>query len=263
MEIINAIILGIILGLTEFLPVSSSGHLEIAKAILGENKVGEESLLMTVVLHFATALSTIIIFRKDLIEIFSGLFQFKNNESFQFSLKIVLSMIPAALVGVFFNDEIEELFGGALTLVGGMLLITGLLLFLADKAKASAKQVGIKDAILVGISQAIAILPGISRSGATISIAVLLGIDKEKAARFSFLMVVPLIFGKMAKDVLSGNIQYESATFLPLVIGFIFAFLTGLVACNWMIKLVKRSQLKYFAYYCFAVGTIVITTSLL
>ena len=263
MEIINAIILGIIQGLTEFLPVSSSGHLEIAKAILGENKVGEESLLMTVVLHFATALSTIIIFRKDLIEIFSGLFQFKNNESFQFSAKIVLSMIPAALVGLFFNDEIEALFGGALTLVGGMLLITGLLLFLADKAKASAKQVGIKAAIIVGISQAIAILPGISRSGATISTAVLLGIDKEKAARFSFLMVVPLIFGKMAKDILAGDILATDANFLALFIGFVFAFLTGLVACKWMIKLVKSSQLKYFAYYCFAVGTIVITTSLL
>ena len=263
MEIINAIILGIIQGLTEFLPVSSSGHLEIAKAILGENKVGEESLLMTVVLHFATALSTIIIFRKDLIEIFSGLFQCKNNESFQFSLKIVLSMIPAALVGVFFNDEIEALFGGTLTLVGGMLLITGLLLFLADKAKASAKQVGIKAAILIGISQAIAILPGISRSGATISTAVLLGIDKEKAARFSFLMVVPLIFGKMAKDVLSAEISATDTNFLALFIGFIFAFLTGMIACKWMIKLVKSSQLKYFAYYCFAIGTIVIATSLL
>jgi undecaprenyl-diphosphatase len=262
MEILHAIILGIIQGLTEFLPVSSSGHLEIAKAILGEEKVGQESLLMTVVLHFATALSTLIIFRKDLVNIFRGLLQFKDNDSFQFSLKIVLSMIPAALVGMFFNDEIEALFGGELTLVGGMLLVTALLLFLADKAKSSAKQVGIKDAVLVGISQAIAILPGISRSGATISTAVLLGIDKEKAARFSFLMVVPLIFGKMAKDILSGNIQYESATFLPLLIGFIFAFLTGLVACKWMIKLVKRSQLKYFAYYCFAVGTIVIATSL-
>ena len=262
MDIINAIILGIIQGLTEFLPVSSSGHLEIAKAILGEGKVGEESMLMTVVLHFATALSTIIIFRKDLVEIFSGLLQFKNNESFQFSLKIVLSMIPAAIIGVFFNDEIEALFGGDLTLVGGMLLVTGLLLFLADKAKASAKQVGIKDAILVGIAQAIAILPGISRSGATISTAVLLGIDKEKAARFSFLMVVPLIFGKMAKDILSGDIQYENATFLPLAIGFIFAFFTGLIACKWMIKLVKKSQLKYFAYYCFAVGGIVMATSL-
>lgn len=263
MEIINAIILGIIQGLTEFLPVSSSGHLEIAKAILGENKVGEESLLMTVVLHFATALSTIIIFRKDILEILSGLLQFKNNDSFWFSLKIVLSMIPAALVGVFFNDEIEALFGGALTLVGSMLLVTGLLLFLADKAKASAKKVGIKHAILIGISQAIAILPGISRSGATISTAVLLGIDKEKAARFSFLMVVPLIFGKMAKDILSGDIQYETTTFIPLVIGFIFAFLTGMFACKWMIKLVKNSQLKYFAYYCFAIGGIVIATSLL
>jgi undecaprenyl-diphosphatase len=263
MEIINAIILGIIQGLTEFLPVSSSGHLEIAKAILGENKVGEESLLMTVVLHFATALSTIIIFRKDILEILSGLLRFKNNDSFWFSLKIVLSMIPAALVGVFFNDEIEALFGGALTLVGSMLLVTGLLLFLADKAKASAKKVGIKHAILIGISQAIAILPGISRSGATISTAVLLGIDKEKAARFSFLMVVPLIFGKMAKDIFSGDIQYETTTFIPLVIGFIFAFLTGMFACKWMIKLVKSSQLKYFAYYCFAIGGIVIATSLL
>jgi undecaprenyl-diphosphatase len=263
MEIINAIILGIIQGLTEFLPVSSSGHLEIAKAILGENKVGEESLLMTVVLHFATALSTIIIFRKDILEILSGLLQFKNNDSFWFSLKIVLSMIPAAFVGVFFNDEIEALFGGKLSNTGSMLLVTGLLLFLADKAKASAKKVGIKHAILIGISQAIAILPGISRSGATISTAVLLGIDKEKAARFSFLMVVPLIFGKMAKDILSGDIQYETTTFIPLVIGFIFAFLTGMFACKWMIKLVKNSQLKYFAYYCFVIGGIVIATSLL
>ena len=263
MEIINAIILGIIQGLTEFLPVSSSGHLEIAKAILGETKVGEESLLMTIVLHFATALSTIIIFRKDILEILSGLLQFKNNDSFWFSLKIVLSMIPATFVGVFFNDEIEALFGGALTLVGSMLLVTGLLLLLADKAKASAKKVGIKHAILIGISQAIAILPGISRSGATISTAVLLGIDKERAARFSFLMVVPLIFGKMAKDILSGDIQYETTTFIPLVIGFIFAFLTGMFACKWMIKLVKNSQLKYFAYYCFAIGGIVIATSLL
>ena len=263
MEIINAIILGIIQGLTEFLPVSSSGHLEIAKAILGENKVGEESLLMTVVLHFATALSTIIIFRKDILEILSGLLQFKNNDSFWFSLKIVISMIPAAFVGVFFNDEIEALFGGALTLVGSMLLVTGLLLFLADKAKASAKKVGIKHAILIGISQAIAILPGISRSGATISTAVLLGIDKEKAARFSFLMVVPLIFGKMTKDILSGDIQFETTTFIPLLVGFIFAFLTGMFACKWMIKLVKSSQLKYFAFYCFAIGGIVIATSLI
>jgi len=263
MDIINAIILGVIQGLTEFLPVSSSGHLEIAKAILGEEKVGEESMLMTVVLHFATALSTLIIFRKDLVVIFRGLFQFKNNESFQFSLKIVLSMIPAALVGVLFNEEVEALFGGALTLVGSMLLITGVLLFLADKAEASSKQVGIKEAMLIGVSQAIAILPGISRAGTTISTAVILGIDKEKAARFSFLMVVPLIFGKMAKDILSGEISTTDSDFMLLLVGFIFAFITGLVACKWMIKLVKNSQLQYFAYYCFVIGGIVIMSTLI
>ena len=263
MEILHAIILGIIQGLTEFLPVSSSGHLEITKALLGEGKVAEESLLMTVVLHFATALSTIIIFQKDILEIFTGLFQFKNNESFKFSLKIVVSMIPAALIGVLFNDEIEALFGGALTLVGSMLLITGLLLFLADKANSSEKNVEIKDSILIGITQAIAIFPGISRSGATISTAVLLGIDKEKSARFSFLMVVPLIFGKMFKDILSGEISTHDVNFFPLLIGFIFAFFTGMIACKWMIKLVKNSQLKYFAYYCFVVGGIVFAASLL
>ena len=258
MEILRAIILGIIQGLTEFLPVSSSGHLEISKCIFPSNMLAEESMLMTVVLHFATALSIIIIFHKDIAEIFTGLFQFKNNESFRFSVKIVLSMIPAICIGLFFEREIEALFGGQLILVGSMLLVTGLLLFLADKAKISEKKVGIKNALIIGISQAIAILPGISRSGATISTAVLLGIDKEKSARFSFLMVVPLILGKMAKDVLSGEISVSDTNFLPLLIGFIFAFITGLVACRWMIKLVKNSQLKYFAYYCFAVGVIVI-----
>jgi len=263
MEILHAIILGIIQGLTEFLPVSSSGHLEIAKALLGEGKVAEESLLMTVVLHFATALATIIIFRKDILEIFTGLLQFKNNASFKFSLKIIVSMIPAALIGVLFNDEIEALFGGALTLVGSMLLITGLLLFLADKASSSEKNVGIKDSILIGITQAIAIFPGISRSGTTISAAVLLGIDKEKSARFSFLMVVPLIFGKMFKDILSGEISTHDANFFPLLIGFIVAFFTGMIACSWMIRLVKNSQLKYFFYYCFVVGSIVIVSSII
>ena len=263
MDIINAIILGIIQGLTEFLPVSSSGHLEIAKAILGEDAGGGESMLMTVVLHFATALSTIIVFRKDLIELFEGLLQFRNNESLSFSLKIILSMVPAALVGVLFNDEIESLFGGSLILVGGMLILTGSLLFLADKAKASKKNVGLKESVLIGISQAIAILPGISRSGATISTSVLLGIDKEKSSRFSFLMVVPLIFGKMAKDILSAEVMTESSHFPSLLVGFIFAFFTGMFACKWMIKLVKNSQLKYFAYYCFFVGGGVMLVSLL
>ena len=254
MNTFEAIILGIIQGLTEFLPVSSSGHLEIGKAILGDNSLPEESLMMTVVLHAATALSTIVIFRKDIVEIVKGLFQFKNNEQFQFSLKIILSMIPAALVGVLFDDELEALFGGQIMLVGFMLLVTGALLFVADKAKNTDQPVTFKSSLLIGISQAIAILPGISRSGATISTSVLLGIDRVKAARFSFLMVVPLILGKMAKDILGGDLA-ESATEPTLLIaGFAAAFISGLFACKWMIRLVKRSQLKYFAYYCFIVG---------
>ena len=172
-------------------------------------------------------------------------------------------MIPAILVGTIFNDEIESLFGGDLILVGGMLVVTGLLLFLADKAKDSDKNIGIKEAVIIGLSQAIAILPGISRSGATISSSVLLGVDKEKSARFSFLMVIPLIFGKMAKDILSGEVSTDSADFVSLSVGFIFAFFTGMIACKWMIRLVKRSQLKYFSYYCFAIGLLVTVTSLL
>jgi undecaprenyl-diphosphatase len=262
MGLFEAIILGIVQGLTEFLPVSSSGHLEIVKELLNV-EAQEQNLLMTVVLHAATALSTIVIFRKDIKEILAGLTQFKWNEEFKFSLKIILSMVPAACVGLLFEDEIEQLFGGQILLVGSMLLITGLLLFLADKAKKTDQKVNFSNALVIGISQAIAILPGISRSGATISTSVLLGVDREKAARFSFLMVVPLILGKMSKDILSGDILVDSSGMLPLSLGFIAAFLTGLVACKWMIKLVKNSQLKYFAYYCFTIGSITIISSLL
>ena len=254
MTTFEAIILGLIQGLTEFLPVSSSGHLELTKAILGDTSVPEESLLMTVVLHAATAFSTIVIFRKEIGEILSGLFQFKNNEQFRYSLKIVLSMIPAAAVGVLFEEQIDQLFGGQILLVGAMLLVTGSLLFLADKAKSTMKPVGFKSALIVGIAQAIAILPGISRSGATISTSVLLGIDRERAARFSFLMVVPLILGKMAKDILSGDLAAAQTDTTLLIVGFAAAFFSGLIACKWMIALVKRSQLTYFSIYCFVVG---------
>jgi undecaprenyl-diphosphatase len=263
MEIIKAIILGIIQGLTEFLPVSSSGHLELGKAILGDTAVGEESLVVTVVLHFATALSTVVIFRKDILEIIKGLLQFKWNEETQFIVKIGLSMIPAVCIGLFFEEELEQFFGGSIMFVGFMLLITGALLFLADKAKNTSKSVSIQNAFLIGISQAIAMLPGISRSGATISTSVLLGVDKTKAARFSFLMVVPLIFGKIAKDILGGDISFESQQIVPLTVGFIAAFVSGLFACTWMISLVKKSKLSYFAYYCFIVGIIAIGFTLL
>ena len=263
MEIIDAIILGIVQGLTEFLPVSSSGHLELGKAILGDNSVPEESMLFTVILHFATALSTIVVFRKDIWTIIKGFLKLQWNEDTKFISKIALSMLPAAIIGLFFEEELEQLFGGNIVLVGFMLIITGLLLFLADRAKNTNKKVSFVDAFAIGVSQAIAMLPGISRSGATISTSVLLGNDKSKAARFSFLMVVPLILGKIAKDVLSGDLTYDAQNFPSLAIGFIAAFIAGLFACTWMIKLVKKSKLKYFAYYCAIVGVIAITVSLI
>ncbi len=263
MGILQAIVLGIIQGLTEFLPVSSSGHLELAKSLFGDNSVPEESMRFTVLVHAATALSTVVVYRKEVADIFKGLFAFKNNDEFWFSLKIVISMIPAAIIGVLFNDEIESLFSGQIMLVGAMLGVTGLLLFLADKAKETDRKVTVFNAAIIGIAQAIAILPGISRSGATISTSVLLGIDKTEAARFSFLMVVPLIMGKMAKDILDGAFTTGQADNpLALAAGFAAAFLTGLVACTWMISLVKKSRLTYFGYYCFAVGAISIVLSL-
>jgi undecaprenyl-diphosphatase len=172
MEVIDAIILGVIQGLTEFLPVSSSGHLELGKAILGDNSLPKESLLFTVVLHFATALSTIVVFRKDILEIIKGILKFECNEDMNFISKIAISMIPATITGVFFEEELELLFGGQIALVGFMLIITALLLYLADRAKNTNKSVSFSNAFIIGISQAIAILPGISRSGATISTSV-------------------------------------------------------------------------------------------
>ena len=261
MSELDALLLGIIQGLTEFLPVSSSGHLELGKALLGDTSLPSESLLFTVVVHFATALSTIVVYRKDILDIIKGLFQFKWNEDLKFSLKIILSMIPAAIIGVMFDEEIEALFNGNILFVGFMLLFTALLLWLADKAKDTGKNVSFPNALTIGIAQAIAILPGISRSGATISTSVLLGVDKAKSARFSFLMVVPLILGKIAKDIMSGDLTTTSQNNTVLIIGFVSAFIAGLVACTWMIKIVKKSKLSYFAIYCLVVGLIAIGVS--
>ena len=263
MDILDSILLGIIQGLTEFLPVSSSGHLELGKAILGDKSIPEESLLFTVVLHFATGLSTIVVFRKDIWLLIKGILKFEWNDDLQFASKIVISMIPAVIVGLFFEEQLEQLFGGNILLVGFMLLITAILLFFADKAKNTNKNVSFSNAFIIGVSQAIAMLPGISRSGATISTSVLLGNDKTKAARFSFLMVVPLIFGKIAKDVLSGDLSFESQNITTLSIGFIAAFISGLFACTWMISLVKKSKLSYFSIYCAIVGLIAIIYSIL
>lgn len=262
MGVLEGLILGIIQGLTEFLPVSSSGHLEIVKSLFGSNAIAEESMFMTVMLHGATALSTIVVFRKEILEILTGLLQFKWNDQTIFSLKIILSMIPAAFAGLFFADELERFFDGQILLVGLMLLLTAALLFLADKAKTTEKGVSYPGAIIIGIAQAIAILPGISRSGATISTSVLLGVDRTRATRFSFLMVVPLILGKMAKDLLSSDFTTVGQSAMPIIIGFIAAFITGLAACTWMIKLVRRSKLTYFSMYCAIVGLIAIVCKL-
>ena len=253
-EILNAIILGIVQGLTEFLPVSSSGHLELAKYILGDNALPEESLMMTVVLHFGTALATVYVFRKEIVEIFKGFFSKGQNEEKLFAYKIVLSMIPAALVGLFFEKELESLFSQNILLVCSMLILTGVLLFIADRATFTDKDVTFSSALKVGIAQAIAITPGISRSGATISTSVLLGIDRSKAAKFSFLMVVPLIMGKIAKDLLEGDLTSGNHSYVMLTVGFVTAFITGIFACKWMITLVRKSQLKYFAWYCLIIG---------
>lgn len=262
MSLLEAIILGIVQGLTEFLPVSSSGHLELGKALLGDTSVPQESMMFTIVQHFATALSTLVIYRKECARIFAGLFQFRYNDECRFSLKIILSMIPAAAVGVLFNDEIEQLFDRQILLVGIMLWLTGLLLFVADRAKNTEKDVSFLHAAVIGISQAIAILPGISRSGATISTSVLLGVDRSKAASFSFLMVVPLILGKIAKDMLDGALTLSDDHIGVLAAGFVAAFITGLIACNWMISLVRKAQLTWFSYYCFIVGTLAIAYKL-
>lgn len=258
MDIIDSLLLGVIQGLTEFLPVSSSGHLELGKALLGDTSLPKESMIFTVVLHFATALSTIVVFRKDLLEIIVDLAKFEWNVNTQFVFKIAVSMFPAVLIGLLFESQLESLFSNNISLVGAMLIVTGLLLLLADRAQNTAKNVNFKNAFTVGLAQAIAMLPGISRSGATISTAVLLGIDKTKAARFSFLMVIPLIFGKIFKDLLSGELTYDSTQLTTLSIGFISAFLSGLVACTWMIKLVKNSKLKYFALYCGLIGVLAV-----
>ena len=255
MTLFEAIILGIVQGLTEFLPVSSSGHLELGKALLGDTSIPQESMMFTVVVHFATALATLVVYRSEVARIAGGLMQRKNNEEFKFSIKILLSMIPAAAIGVIFADELELLFDKQIVLVGVMLWVTGILLMIADRAKNTSKDVTFGHSIIIGIAQAIAILPGILRSGATISTSVLLGVDRSKAASFSFLMVVPLILGKIAKDLIDGGLHINGDQIGLLIAGFIAAFVTGLFACQWMIKLVRNAQLKYFSYYCFVVGS--------
>jgi len=262
MDYLESILLGIVQGLTEFLPISSSGHLEILKVLLGNNLSNKESLLFTIVLHSATAFSTMFFFRKDLLNIFSGLLNTNYNKSHKFSVLIITSMIPAVLVGLLFEERINSLFEGNLILVGFMLYITAILLFASDFLERKQNELNFKSSFLVGLAQAIAILPGISRSGATIATAIIIGIDREKAARFSFIMVIPIIFGSMIKSLLDHGLNFENFDITSLLLGFISAFITGLFACKWMILLVKKSKLYYFSIYCLIVGSIIIFYSL-
>ncbi|MDH5608027.1 MAG: undecaprenyl-diphosphate phosphatase [Cyclobacteriaceae bacterium] len=261
---IDALILGIVQGLTEFLPVSSSGHLEIGNVLLGVE--GNTNLLFAVIVHAATALSTIVVFRKDIGTILVELIQLKWNESVRFVLKIILSMVPVGVVGLLFEDEIEKFFSGNLLLVGSMLLITSFLLFFTHFKKQNDREVGYFDSLIIGLAQAVAILPGISRSGATIATALLLGIDKAKAARFSFLMVlVPIVGASLLKlkDYWEAPVQYEGLSTSSLLVGFGAAFAAGYLACRWMIQVVKNGKLTYFALYCLIIGLIAVFSTFL
>lgn len=262
LELLRTAILGIVQGLTEFLPVSSSGHLEIAKFLLGEEAVGEESLMMTVILHVATALSTLFVFRKDIWKILQDLFRKTWNEGQEFTLRIIISMLPAGLIGFFFEPMFEALFSKRVGFVGFMLLITALLLFIADKPRAVTRAMNRWDALWIGCAQAVALLPGISRSGSTLATSLYLGVDRYQAARFSFLMVVPLILGKIGYEILLGDSFNGSTNVMALSVGFITAFFTGIFACKWMIRLVMLSKLRWFAFYCVAAGVFAIVLSL-
>ena len=251
---IEALILGIVQGLTEFLPVSSSGHLEIGKVLL--NVEVEEDLTFTVLVHFATVLSTITVFFREIRELITGLFAFRWNEETRYVSKILISMIPVLIVGVLFREEVESLFSGNLAMVGGALLFTALLLISTQLVKPGKKNIPFLDALLMGIAQAAAVIPGLSRSGATISTGLLLKNGRSDVARFSFLMVLLPIIGAAMLDILSFSSSpgETGISVTVLVTGFLAAYVSGILACRWMIRLIKKGNLYWFAFYCAVIG---------
>lgn len=258
----EALVLGIIQGLTEFLPVSSSGHLAIGSALFGLN--GEENLTFAIAVHAATVLSTIVVLWSEIGGLFKGFFSFKWNDETKMVCKILLSMIPVGIVGVFFKDSVEDLFGSGLLLVGCMLLLTSVLLAFSYYAKPRQKEdISFRDAFVIGIAQACAVLPGLSRSGSTIATGLLLGNKKEQVAKFSFLMVIIPILGEAFLDLLKGGFSPEQSGIpaIALITGFLAAFISGTIACKWMINIVKKGKLIYFAYYCVAAGALAIIYS--
>lgn len=249
----EAFVLGLVQGLTEFLPVSSSGHLTIGKALFGIEGTG---LVFEVAVHTATVLSTIVVFRKEILDLLCGFFRFRYNEQTRYVLMICVSMIPVMIVGLFFKDYVESVFGSGLVIVGCMLLLTAVLLFLSDRmgrrAGDKSHPLGYKDAIIMGVAQAFAVLPGLSRSGSTISAGLLSGADRKQVAAFSFLMVLVPILGEAFLSVVSGDVA-ESASAVgvfPLACGFVAAFVSGLLACKFMISIVKKARLTWFSLYC-------------
>lgn len=257
MNSLQAFLLGIIQGLTEFLPVSSSGHLEIGNHLIGVD--AHDNFIFALVVHGATVLSTLVVFRKDIAQLFKGIFQFKRNEESQYILKLLMSALPITIAGIIFHENIRTLFSSNLLLVGAMLLVTATFLTFTFFAKAGDKTISYRDALLIGIAQTFAILPGISRSGATIATGLLLKNKRENVARFSFLMVLIPIIGANLFDLFSGATTNDTSIgILPLIVGFIAAFTSGLLACKWMINIVKKGKLIYFAIYCLIVGLIAI-----
>lgn len=261
MEWFEALLLGILQGLTEYLPVSSSGHLAIGSALFGIE--GEDNLTFTITVHVATVLSTLVILWKEIDWIFRGLFKFELNDETKYVINIIVSMIPIGIVGVFFKDYVEEIFGSGLLIVGCMLLLTALLLTFSYYAKPRLKEnISLKDAFIIGLAQACAVLPGLSRSGTTIATGLLLGDNKAKLAQFSFLMVIPPILGEALLDgmkIVKGAAEGTSdISMLSLVVGFVAAFVSGCLACKWMINIVKKGKLIYFAVYCAIAGIVTI-----
>lgn len=257
MSTLEALILGIIQGLAEFLPVSSSGHLEIGKVLLGAET--SESMMFTLAVHGATVLSTLVVFRKEIIRLLVGLFKFEWNEETKYVAKIAVSMIPVLVVGLLFEEQLESLFTGNLVLVGSMLLYTAVLLGFTFFKKSGNKTIGFLDAFIIGLAQAIATVPGISRSGSTIAAGLLLGNKREEVSKFSFLMVLAPIIGANLLSLKDADFSSESSiSLLALMVGFLAAFVVGLLACTWMIKIVNKGKLIWFAVYCAVAGLIAI-----
>ncbi len=265
MNELQALLLGIIQGLTEYLPVSSSGHLAIGAYLFGVD--GEENLTFTVAVHVATVLSTLVILWKEVVWIFNGLFKMKMNDETRYVLNIIVSMIPVGIVGVFFKDYVEEVFGSGLFIVGCMLLVTASLLAFSYYAKPRQKEeISVRDAFIIGLAQAAAVMPGLSRSGSTIATGLLLGNKKEKLAQFSFLMVIPPILGEALLDVVKAakggaEAAVGDISLTALAVGFVAAFVAGCLACKWMVNIVKKGKLVYFAIYCAIVGVLTIIGS--